>query len=107
MQTFGLLVVDDLVRFECGVAVINLHAADGGNAIIGVVVVNLVRLNEHLLLTGLFAVDCNLGFFQRRRAGRELQFLRWRWRRRDQSAASQQAEDGGNTCDATAKQPRR
>ena len=67
VQTLGLLVVDDLVGFESRAAVIDLHVADGGDAIVGIVVVDLGRLHEHLLLPGLFALDGDLGFFRRRR----------------------------------------
>ena len=47
-QTLGFLVVDDLVRLEYGAVVVDLHIADGGDALVGVVVVDLPRLHEHL-----------------------------------------------------------
>jgi hypothetical protein len=85
-----------------------LDIANGGDATVGVVVINLVRLNEHLLLAGLLALERNLGFLRRRRALRELQLLlSGCGDSRHQSAKSQQAEDGSKFCDATAIWPRR
>jgi hypothetical protein len=82
-----------------------LDIANGGDATVGVVVINLLRLNEHLLLAGLLAFERNLGFLRRRRALRELQLLSGCGGRRNQSANSQQADDGSKFCDATAKRP--
>ena len=61
VQALGGLVVDHPVGFERRVAIIDLHVADGGDAVIDVVVVDLVRLHEHLLLlAGFVARDGNL-----------------------------------------------
>ena len=106
VQTLRLLIVNDAVGLQSGVAVIDLDVADGGNAVVGIVVVDLGRLNEHLLLPGLFALKSNLGFFRRRRPRWKRQFLCRRRDRRNQSATGQQAEDSGNYRDATAIQPR-
>ena len=83
-------------------AVIDLHVADGGDAMIGVVVVDLARLHEHLLLPGLFPLDGDLGFF-RRRPLRETQVLRERRRARKHAGADQQREDGDDAGSAAAK----
>ena len=48
-QPLGLLVVDDLVRLEHRAVVVDLHIADGRDALVGVVVVDLARLHEHLV----------------------------------------------------------
>ena len=50
MQALGFLVIDDPVGFERRIAKIELHIADSRNALIGVIVVNFLRANEHLLL---------------------------------------------------------
>ena len=52
VQTFRFLIIDHAVGFESGGAVIELHVAYGRNALVGVVVIDLLRTNEHLLLTG-------------------------------------------------------
>src|SRR5215510_2532925 len=49
MHALGLLVVDDAVGLERRAVVVDLNVADGRDAIIGVVVVDLVRAHEHLL----------------------------------------------------------
>src|SRR5262245_20753791 len=105
VEALGLLIVDDAIGLERRVSVINLDIANGGDATVGVVVINLFRLNEHLLLAGLLALERNLGFLRRRRALRELQLLSGCGNRRNQSAKSQQADDGSKFCDATAKRP--
>ena len=46
-QPLGFLIVYDLIGFDCRAAVIELHAADRGNRIVGVVVSDLGRLYEH------------------------------------------------------------
>ena len=48
MQPLGLLVVDDLVGLERGAGIVDLHAADGGHPLVGVVVLDLVRRHQHL-----------------------------------------------------------
>ena len=48
LQALRLLVVGDLVGLERGAVVIDLHAADRRNPLIGIVVMDLVRLDEHL-----------------------------------------------------------
>ena len=50
VQALGFLIVDHPIGFECGVAKIKLHIANGRDALVGVVVVDLVGANEHLLL---------------------------------------------------------
>ena len=96
VQALAGLVVDHLVGFDRRAAVIDLHAADGGDAMIDVVVVDLARLHEHLLLPGLFALDGGLGFLQRR-ALRERQFLRKRRRAGKRAHAGEQRKDGDDT----------
>src|SRR5262245_8004178 len=105
VQALGLLIVDDAIGLERRVSVINLDIANGGDATVGVVVVNLLRLNEHLLLAGLLALERNLGFLRSRRALRELQLLSGCGHRRNQTAKSQQTDDGSKLYDATAKRP--
>jgi hypothetical protein len=64
------LVVDYLVGLDGGAAIIDLHIADGGNGIVGVVVSDLSRLNEHRL------VRRRRRLFRRwRRARREMQWV--------------------------------
>ena len=48
MQSLAALVVDHLVGFQRRPVVVDLHVADGGNQLVGVVVFDLVGLNEHL-----------------------------------------------------------
>ena len=48
MQSLAALVVDHLVGFDRRPVVVDLHIADGGNQFVGVVVPDLVGLNEHL-----------------------------------------------------------
>jgi hypothetical protein len=52
MQPLGLLIVDDLVRLDAGAVVEQLHIADRRYPRIVVVVVDLVRLHEHLPVIG-------------------------------------------------------
>src|SRR5262249_2536196 len=47
-QALGLLVVDDFVRLEPRTAVVDLNVADGDDAVVRVVVVELVGLHQHL-----------------------------------------------------------
>jgi hypothetical protein len=111
VQPLGGLVVDDLVGFDGVAAIVDLHAADGGDTVVGVVVIDLARLHEHLLLPGFVAVDGDLGFRRRRRRLREGQLLRGRGRRhqgrREQAAACQSGKNGSNRCGAPAVRPRR
>ena len=89
----------DLVGLDGGVAIIDLHVADGGHAFIGVVVIDLVRLHEHLLLPRSFAIDANLRLLVRRRTLREGEVLSCsrRRRKRKEAAADSEAEDA--TCE--------
>ena len=85
MQALGGLVVDDPVGFDRRVAIIDLHVADGRHAVIGIVVVDLVRLHEHLLLVaGFFPRDGDPGFRPRRRGRREAETLGQSRRAREQ-----------------------
>src|SRR5262249_40212105 len=96
VQTLRLLIVDDPVGLKRGVSVVDLDIANCGNAIVGIVVVDLVCLNEHLLLPGLFAFNGNRGFFRRRRTRRKCQFLCGHGARPKKSAAGGRAKDGNN-----------
>jgi hypothetical protein len=62
-QPLGLLVIDDLVGFDRGAVVIDLDVADRRDPLVVVVVVDLVRLDEHrpLLLLGQVAARGRLG----------------------------------------------
>src|SRR5262249_30505499 len=51
-QPLGDLVVDDPVGLDGGPVVVDLHVADRGDAMVGVVVIDLVRLDEHLRVGG-------------------------------------------------------
>ena len=55
MQALGFLVVDHPVGFKRGTAKIELHIPDGGDAFVGVVIVDFLRADEHLLLRTLGA----------------------------------------------------
>ncbi len=48
MQPLGLLVVDHLVGLDAGAVVEQLHVADRRHPRVVVVVIDLVRLNQHL-----------------------------------------------------------
>src|SRR5215472_9276740 len=50
VEAFGLLIVDDAVRLQGLSRVVDLDIAHRGDAGIRVVVVDLVRANEHLLI---------------------------------------------------------
>src|SRR5262249_61159209 len=50
MQALGFLIVDHPIGFERRIAEIKLHVADGRDALVGVVVVDLLAANEHLVL---------------------------------------------------------
>ncbi len=50
MQALGLLVVDHPIGFEGRVAIVELYIADRRHAFVAVVVIDLGRPNEHLLL---------------------------------------------------------
>ena len=50
VQALGLLVVDHPVGFERRAPIVDLHIADRGDALVGIVVVDLLGANEHLLL---------------------------------------------------------
>ncbi|MFK4683386.1 hypothetical protein ABIF39_005143 [Bradyrhizobium diazoefficiens] len=52
MEPLGLLVVDDLVGLDAGAVVEQLDVTDRGDARIVVVVVDLGRLNQHLVVVG-------------------------------------------------------
>ncbi len=104
VKPFGFLIVDDPVCFEGRSSIIDLHIANRGNAVVCVVVVDLVRLNEHLLLSGFFPLQLNLGFSRRGRSLRKLQLLRRRVR--SQSIEGQKTKDGGKHRQATAIRPR-
>ena len=95
VQALGGLVVDDAVGFQHRAAVVDLHVADGGDAVIGVVVIDLARLHEHLLLPGLVALDGDLGSSAAARAAAGTAVaVRERRRGREQAAARQRGEDG-------------
>ncbi|MGY3466856.1 hypothetical protein ACVW0I_003727 [Bradyrhizobium sp. LM6.11] len=52
MEPLGLLVVDDLVGLDAGAVIEQLDVTDRGDARIVVVVVDLGRLNQHLVVVG-------------------------------------------------------
>ena len=56
VKAFGLLIVDDLVGLECRAVVVDLHVADGGDAVVVVVVIDLERLHEHLPVIGVLVL---------------------------------------------------
>src|SRR5450830_1672713 len=71
---------------------------------IGIVVVDLIRLHEHLLLIArLIPLDSDRGFWLRRRGQRET--LGESRRARNQVATSQHGEDANYRCEATAMRP--
>ena len=88
MQALGGLVVDDAVGLDLGPAIIHLHIADGGDAMVGVVVVDLLRAHEHLLLPGFICRDGDLGLFRRRQ--RRIGDLLGEGRRKRERAAKSQ-----------------
>ena len=47
-HALGFLVVGDTLRFQHGAEIVDLDIADRVHALVGVVVMHLVRLNEHL-----------------------------------------------------------
>ncbi len=92
VQALGLLVVDDPIRLERRAAIVDLHIADGGDALIAVVVIDLVGAHEHLIF-GILALhrlhEATAGLHGRLRPRREidhLALLRERRRGRQQGA---------------------
>ncbi len=68
MQALGLLIIDHPVGFERRVAEVELYVADRRHALVAVVVIDLRRAHEHLLLRA-------LGFDRRLRTRRKHQHL--------------------------------
>ena len=103
-QALAVLVIDDLVGLQGRAAIIDLHAADRGYPMIGVVVVNLARLHEHLLLPGFVTVEIDR-LLDWGRGCRKGQPLRGSRRKRAHAAASQNGEDGNNFGGASGLEP--
>ncbi len=100
VQAFRGLVVDDAVGLEPRALVVDLHIAHRGDAVIGVVVIDLVRLHEHLCLP----LRRHRGPFGRRQL-REFDLLLGR-RRRDRPSPRHEGEDGGQGGKAAAEDNR-
>ena len=49
MHALGLLVINDLVGFELSALVVDLYVADGRDALVDVVVIDLARAQQHLV----------------------------------------------------------
>ena len=95
VQALGFLIVDHPVGFEGGTAKVELNVSDRRDALVGVVVVDLLGAHEHLLLRTLLPHD-------RFRPRREHQQLS---RRRRHGAGARKQREGGRKNDQRA--PRR
>ena len=50
VQALRLLIVDDAIGLEGRIAIVDLHVSDCGNALVRIVVIDLLGAHEHLLL---------------------------------------------------------
>ena len=95
LQPLALLVVGYLVGFDGRAVVIDLNAAHGGDGVVGIVVADLRRLQEHGRVGGR---RCRLR--RRSRPGREVQqiadTLGRHWRRREQGACAENEQSDQN-----------
>jgi hypothetical protein len=97
VQPFGFLIVDYAVRLQRRCAIIKLHITEGGNTLIAVIVIDLLRAHEHLILAA--------GGYGSRRwflaSGKCEQLCRGRGDLRGKKAAQQGQNDGRTAADAT------